>query len=111
MPLVALALLLAQVVSVPAPNGGTVEADPAFDWALRVLASLDDGRPLVQAFVDGGVQIVVASEAPRGRLALYEPTRRTVSVAPEVAHVAPGTLATLLAHEASHVETTISGTE
>jgi hypothetical protein len=71
-----------------------------------VLASLDDdGQALVQAFADGGVRIVVVADAPGDRLALYEPRQRQVSVAEEVAHVAPGTLATLLAHEASHVQT------
>src|SRR5918911_1443856 len=103
LPLV-VALALAQLVSVPAPNGGAVQADPALRLAMDLLASLEDGRPLVQAFADGGVRLLVAPVADLGRLALYEPRRRAVTVPAEAARMAPRTVATILAHEATHVQ-------
>ena len=49
-----MALLLAQLITVPAPNGAPTEAGPALRPALEVLGSLDDdGQALVQAFADG----------------------------------------------------------
>jgi hypothetical protein len=109
MPLLALALLLAQVVAVPAPDGTPIEADPALHGGLSLLASLDDGRLLVQAFADGGVRLVLAPVDDLGRLALYEPRRRTVTIAAEGARMPPGTVAALLAHEGAHVQNYFSG--
>src|SRR5262245_11475596 len=101
MALLAFALLLAQLVAVPAPNGGTIDTDPALWRALEMLASLDaDGRPLVQAFADGGVRIVAGHVANLGRLALSEPRRRTATVAAEAAQTSPRTIPTILALEA-----------
>jgi hypothetical protein len=107
--LLALALLLAQLVAIPASDGGTVEADPALRLGLELLASLDQGRPLVQAFADGGVRLTVAPVAELGRLALYEPRRRTVTLTAEAAAMPPSTVATLLAHEATHVRRYLDG--
>jgi hypothetical protein len=109
MQLLTVALLLAQLVAVPAPDGTPIEADPALRPGLEVLASLDEGAALVQAFADGGVRLLLAPEADLGRLALYQPGRRTVTVATEIAHMAPGTVATLLAHEGAHVRRYVSG--
>ena len=55
------------------------------------------------------MRIVVAPVADLGRLALYEPRRRTVTVAAEATRMAPGTLAVLLAHEGTHVQDFVSG--
>ncbi len=63
----------------------------------------------MQAFPDGGVRLAVAPVAGLGRLALYEPRRRTVTVAAEATRMAPGNLAPLLAHEATHVQDLVSG--
>jgi len=63
----------------------------------------------VQAFADSGVRIAVAPVVDLGRLALYEPRRRTVTVAAVGVRMAPGTVAALLAHEGTHVQDFVSG--
>ncbi len=65
----------------------------------------------MQAFADGGVRLAVAPVAGLGRLALHEPRRRTVTVAAEATRMAPGTLATLVAHEGPHVYDFVSGVQ
>ena len=102
--------MLAQLVRVPAPNGGTVQADPALRLALDLLASLEDGRPLVQAFAEGGVRLMIAPGTFEDPVAEYDPEAGVVSVDPDVAALAPATVATLLAHEATHVRASIDGT-
>ncbi len=114
MQLVLLGLLLAQMLAVPAPDGGTVQADAALAPAVRLLASLDEGRPLVQTLADGGVRLVMAvavvDNGDTEPLAAYRPTRRMIVVSPRVRGMDPATVATLLAHEASHARDQLSGT-
>jgi hypothetical protein len=107
--LAALVLLLTQLVAVPAPDGGAIETDATLRPGLELLAGLDQGRPLVEAYADGGVRLAVAPVAELGRLALYGPRRRTVTLAAEATRMPPGTVATLLAHEATHVQRYLDG--
>jgi hypothetical protein len=111
--LLPLVLTLAQLVAVPGPGGGVVEAESALAPALSLLATLEDGRPLVQAFADARVRVRVAPIRAAPSLepfAEYNRRTRTVSVAPDVARLAPATIATVLAHEGSHVRAILDGT-
>src|SRR4051812_24154069 len=103
MPLAVLLLLLTQIIAVSAANGGTVAADRQLESGLLALASLDEGRALVQALADGGVRLIVVPDGDGDHQAVYDPEHATISVAYTAARMLPGALATLLAHEASHV--------
>ena len=115
MRLLALALALAQVVA-PTPVAFTIPADPALAPALGVLAGVDEGRALLQALAaaarlghyrDGHHQPHLRV---RERLAEYRLPTRAIVLSPRVRAMEPGTVATLLAHEASHVRDNASGT-
>jgi hypothetical protein len=115
MRLLALALVLAQVVA-PTPTAWTIPADPALAPALVSLAGVDEGRALLQALADAGVRLVIAvgvapeADATTERLAEYRPATRMIVLSPRVRDMDAGTVATLLAHEASHVRDDASGT-
>jgi hypothetical protein len=115
MRLLALALVLAQVVA-PTPIAWTIPADPALAPALGALAGVDEGRALLQALADADIRLVVAvAVAPEARgsserLAEYRLTTRLIVLSPRVRGMEPATVATLLAHEASHVRDYASGT-
>lgn len=119
MRLLAIALVLAPVLAqivAPTPVAVTIPADPALAPALGVLAGVDEGRALLQALADAGVRLVVAvAVAPEAsgsgeRLAEYRLPTRMIVLSPRVRGMEPATVATLLAHEASHVRDNASGT-
>src|SRR3954471_6368827 len=115
MRLLALAIVLAQIVP-PNPTTWTIPADPALAPALVALAGVDEGRALLQALADAGVRLVVAvAVAPEAngsteRLAEFRPASRMIVLSPRVRDMEATAVATLLAHEASHVRDYGSGT-
>jgi hypothetical protein len=85
------------------PSAGTIRVDARLVPGLDVLGQLELGRPLVDALARGGVTVVLAAEPP-GVWAHYDPGARTVTVDRSFWGADPRTLATLLSHEATHVQ-------
>jgi hypothetical protein len=91
-----------------APAGGTVTVDGRLIPALNALAQLEVGRPLIDGLAQGNVVLFVMAE-PQGIWGHYDSAARVIGVERSLAGADPRSLATLLAHEATHALDDLAG--
>jgi len=84
-----------------APSGGTVTVDGRLIPALNALAQLDVGRPLIDGLANANVVLFIMAE-PQGIWGHYDSAARVIGVDRSLAGADPRSIATLLAHEATH---------
>jgi hypothetical protein len=106
--IVALSFVLAQLVGVPLPAGGTLATDPALVPAVQLLAARADTAPLLPTLAAGQVRLEVADTLDAW--GVYDDQARVIRVAASLRGAGQRTLTTLLAHEATHAQGDLGGT-
>ena len=90
------------------PSGATVRVDARLVPSLDVLRQLEEGRRLLDALAQGGVTARLATEPPRV-WAHFDTDAREIVINESLAGADSRTIATLISHEAVHVQNTQTG--